>query len=936
MPTVDPVILRLSVEAGNYERQLRQTTLSADRSLAKQEAAFTRLERQVRASSGDMSGSLKALAGSFAAYFSGRELVGIIDSFTQFQNKLRVAGVEGSALGEVQDRLFASAQRYGVEIGALGGLFGSLTQASKELGASQEQVFKLTDTVSAALKVSGASAGEASGALQQLGQSLRGTKVQAEEYNSLLDGLFPLLQAAADGSERFGGSVGKLTAAVKDGKVTSAEFFAAILNGSAALEAKAAKSVTTVSQAFTQLGNALTIYVGQAAQTSGTQAALAEGIGALARNIDVIIPAVVALGVALGVGYVANATKAAIATRGVQGAMLGAFGGPVGLLISGLVIAIGALSAEATRHDAVILDINQRYDEMRQRLAAAGGEAGRAAGQTTGVGSAAAGAVPGVESLTGKVRSLADELYRQADAAKKARIATAAKAVADAERREIAAGNETAAARSASVSQLRRGDFLNNIGVLGRAVVGGARNTLSGGRTDREAAAAYAQAVQLSQQAKKELADAYRGPNGGGTSGGGGRTAEPKKTKKGRAGLSAETLANRAEREAEQRREEQQRISDQIATAQLGYLQELASTTQSAAERAKLEVAAVEATRVANEQDLRNNEKLNAAQLAQLISINDRTAAVRKRQVDEREAERVRLQALSLTQDALRAEDDLLQLQSGLAGSQSERRGIELRRLDIADRLERAALAEEIAAAAIAGDTARLAGARKRLADLEEKKALQTEDVRRGTETPGQRYNREIRKTAGEINEDVEAIQVRGLNELNDGLADAIMGAKSLGEAFSNVANQIIGDLIRIAIQQAIIKPLAGALFGGGAGGALSSLGSLFGRASGGYVAPGQMVRVNEAGSPGRVEGFRPVGGGTIVPLGQMNTLPAGGGASGNILVRVMLSDDLRAEVAQVRSDMPGIAVEVVRASAPALIDAATTTTFARMRSPTL
>lgn len=78
---------------------------------------------------------------------------------------------------------------------------------------------------------------------------------------------------------------------------------------------------------------------------------------------------------------------------------------------------------------------------------------------------------------------------------------------------------------------------------------------------------------------------------------------------------------------------------------------------------------------------------------------------------------------------------------------------------------------------------------------------------------------------------------------------------------------------------------------GGGTGlfGSLltSAIGGLFGRASGGYVAPGQLYRVNEAASPGRVEGFRPAGSGTIIPLGQMNQAvrPAGMTVVQNITV---------------------------------------------------
>src|SRR3546814_9734347 len=83
--------------------------------------------------------------------------------------------------------------------------------------------------------------------------------------------------------------------------------------------------------------------------------------------------------------------------------------------------------------------------------------------------------------------------------------------------------------------------------------------------------------------------------------------------------------------------------------------------------------------------------------------------------------------------------------------------------------------------------------------------------------------------------EDIGSIKVDGLNALNDELLNAIMGAESLGAAFKNVANQIIADLLRIAIRQAIIKPLAGALGLGFADG-----GEIPGFASGGmFAGPG-------------------------------------------------------------------------------------------------
>src|SRR3546814_9933502 len=61
----------------------------------------------------------------------------------------------------------------------------------------------------------------------------------------------------------------------------------------------------------------------------------------------------------------------------------------------------------------------------------------------------------------------------------------------------------------------------------------------------------------------------------------------------------------------------------------------------------------------------------------------------------------------------------------------------------------------------------------------------------------------------------MESVAVDGLTLLNNGLADVIANAKSLGDVFKGVADQIIAELARIAIQQAIIGPLLG-LFGGG------------------------------------------------------------------------------------------------------------------------
>lgn len=837
MSDLEPLVLDIMARTDKLERAMKsarsQFTTDADR----MQRASMELRRRIETDSSSISSSLKGLAGSLGAYFSGRELVGIIDKFTQFQNKLRVAGVAAEDMKGVQDRLFASAQKYGVELGALGGLYGSLATASKELGVSQEQVFRLTDSVSAALKVQGGSAEEASGALMQLGQALRGGKIQAEEYNSLLDGLFPLLEAAASGSDRFGGSVGKLTALVKDGKVSSREFFDAILNGSDILEKRAAASAITLSGAYTTLTNALTVYVGQAAQSSGAQAALTQGIKALADNLDTLIPAIALLGTAMGVKYVASAGAAAIATLRADAALLGltsraeVAGYAIGSLVRSLAIntvvlsltaAIGSFASETATATSLVQQANTQYDEMRKRLEATAQAAPGAGDGARGVGEGAAAAEPKVRAFAGAVGELAKQLYEQARAAKAARVEMLEKRLADSQGAEVELGKRTPAGRNASTGELRRGDVLNNLGVLSRAATGSIRSLLSGGRTDREAVEAYRKQSTVSTDLMSQIKKAKEAPLTD--------FAPAAPAASASAGSSGKKIGGGTSgKSADQKREEQQRIEQEIANAQIGYLQELSQTTQNAADRAILEQKVIEATRLANEKDIKNNEALDGAQRDKLVEINDQVAALRTQQVQEQEAQRVRQQQLDLTNQALRDQDALLGQQSGMADTAAERREIELRRLDIAYRLEQAAIAEELKQAEIAGDNDRIAAARKRMAEMEERRGVETQGVNRANESPAQRYLRQINKTGGQIDEDLQNVAANGLDALNDGLTDAITGAKSLGDAFGNVADQIISDLLRIAIQQAIIKPLANSLFGGLSGGGGAIAGAMHG-----------------------------------------------------------------------------------------------------------
>lgn len=259
---------------------------------------------------------------------------------------------------------------------------------------------------------------------------------------------------------------------------------------------------------------------------------------------------------------------------------------------------------------------------------------------------------------------------------------------------------------------------------------------------------------------------------------------------------------------------------------------------------------------------------------------------------------------------------DHLQLDLEMADTQAERKRLALEILALEQAYRRnqleMVLASEISTQA---EKDRAQAILASLGLLERKEAAAAAKANR---TEVESYRDYVNMSAGQINEAVDGIKIAGLEALNQGLVDAMTGVKSLGEVFKNVANQIISDLLRIAIRKAIIAPLADALFGGG--GPLNLLsGTPFdgidgARAMGGPVLAGGTYLVGERGP----ELFRPQSSGSIVPNHKLGQLGSGAGGGGELSIR--LGPGLEAEWLRKSA---GQAVQIVQAVAPGMLSTA-------------
>jgi len=230
------------------------------------------------------------------------KLIALSNQYVEMTNKLTVALGGSSGVNAAMDRLLDISNRTRSALASNIQLYQRASLAAKELGASQEQLYTFTEAIGNAIAIQGGAASAASGALLQLSQALGSGVVRAEEFNSILEGAFPIAQAAADGIAEAGGSIAKLRKLMLDGKVTSDAFFKAILSQSDELKDTFGKTTATVTQSLTVLSQTFTVFVGRLDASVGISATIASALLGLAdvaklleRNVEGVALVVEAL-----------------------------------------------------------------------------------------------------------------------------------------------------------------------------------------------------------------------------------------------------------------------------------------------------------------------------------------------------------------------------------------------------------------------------------------------------------------------------------------------------------------------------------------------------------------------------------------------------------------------------------------------------------------
>lgn len=278
--------LVIVIDAKNAERNARNLGNELDSIERKGDFATKSMD--------GLSEATRQLAGYMAGLVTVGAAVSKMDTYTGIQNQLKLVTDGQNQLNTAMDNTFEIAQRSRSSWESTATVYQKLAMNAKDVGLAQEDIGRLTETISKGIALSGATATQADAAIMQLGQALGSGALRGDEFNSVMENGYGLMQLIAKGMNV---PIGQLKSMAENGELTSEKVTKALLKMSDEADKQFGKTDSTIGQSLGLLSNSLTQFIGEAGRSSGAAQVLSGSIEGLANNFELLADGAVVLGI---------------------------------------------------------------------------------------------------------------------------------------------------------------------------------------------------------------------------------------------------------------------------------------------------------------------------------------------------------------------------------------------------------------------------------------------------------------------------------------------------------------------------------------------------------------------------------------------------------------------------------------------------------------
>lgn len=182
-----------------------------------------------------------------------KETFDLSDELTQTTARLNMIVDKESNINELQEKIFASAQRSRTSYTAMADTVAKLSQRTGDLFNNNEAIL-FTENLNKMFAIAGASQEEAKSASLQLTQAMGSGVLRGEEFNAIFEAAPNIMQQIADS---MGVPIGSMREMAAEGKITSDIIKNAMLGSTAEIDAQFQQMPYTWAQVWTTIQNVL-------------------------------------------------------------------------------------------------------------------------------------------------------------------------------------------------------------------------------------------------------------------------------------------------------------------------------------------------------------------------------------------------------------------------------------------------------------------------------------------------------------------------------------------------------------------------------------------------------------------------------------------------------------------------------------------------------
>ena len=302
--------IQVLVSTKNARAGTRQLQKDLEKTGAAGEKAGRRASRgldEVRKSAFNLEKQVLKLAVAFGGIFVVPKIIGLLDTYQQLENRLRVVTETSEQLQSAFEGLADVSQRTRSSLRGSVELYARLALSTKELGLNQRQLLGLTESINQAIIISGASAKEAENGLIQLSQGLASGALRGDELRSVLEQLPRVADVIA---ESLGVTRGELRKLGEEGALSAMTILRAFEESQQSLQEEFAQTQQTLGQALTQLTNEF-IKLGN---SSGTVQVLTDALRASINALAFVIGPLVNTLILMGTAWLVLKTRMLLAS----------------------------------------------------------------------------------------------------------------------------------------------------------------------------------------------------------------------------------------------------------------------------------------------------------------------------------------------------------------------------------------------------------------------------------------------------------------------------------------------------------------------------------------------------------------------------------------------------------------------------------------------